>query len=100
MAGRTQLRRVPVPPHRMTPLKTSWIDITAPIVKHMKLQVRMNLKRKAVELKTSPHTTDPGALQKATDFIKAFLLGFELKDAIAVLRMDDLYVDSFETDDV
>ena len=24
----------------------------------------MNLKRKAVELKTSPHTSDPGALQK------------------------------------
>merc|ERR1711934_1200747 len=100
MAGRPQLRRVPVPAHRMTPLKKEWIDITTPIVKHMKLQVRMNLKRKAVELKTSPHTTEPGALQKAADFIKAFLLGFELKDAIAILRMDDLFVNSFELDDV
>eukprot|EP00658_Telonema_sp_P-2_P008932 TRINITY_DN13386_c0_g1_i14.p1 TRINITY_DN13386_c0_g1~~TRINITY_DN13386_c0_g1_i14.p1 ORF type:complete len:127 (+),score=30.23 TRINITY_DN13386_c0_g1_i14:118-498(+) len=27
-------------------------------------------------------------------------LGFEMKDAIAVIRMDDLYVDSFDLDDV
>jgi len=120
-AGRAQLRRVPVPAHRMSPLKKDWVDLTTPIVKHMKLQVRMNLKRKAVELKTSQHTTDPGALQKVAfaahfhttpsvcphtspwqgaDFIKAYLLGFALKDAIAILRMDDLYVDSFQLDDV
>jgi len=37
---------------------------------------------------------------QGADFIKAYLLGFELKDAIALLRMDDLYVDSFELDDV
>ena len=37
---------------------------------------------------------------QGADFIKAYLSGFELKDAIALLRMDDLYVDSFELDDV
>merc|ERR1712166_133846 len=99
-AGRTQLRRVSVPTHRMTPLKSQWIELTTPIVKHLKLQIRMNVKRKAVEIKTSPQTTDPGAIQKAADFVNAILLGFEMKDAIAVLRMDDLYVDSFDLDDV
>eukprot|EP00658_Telonema_sp_P-2_P008933 TRINITY_DN13386_c0_g1_i6.p1 TRINITY_DN13386_c0_g1~~TRINITY_DN13386_c0_g1_i6.p1 ORF type:complete len:251 (+),score=60.43 TRINITY_DN13386_c0_g1_i6:202-954(+) len=100
MAGRTQLRRVSVPTHRMNPLKNMWIEVTTPIVKHLKLQIRMNIKRKAVEIKTSPQTTNPGAIQKAADFIKAVLLGFEMKDAIAVIRMDDLYVDSFDLDDV
>ena len=71
-AGRVQLRRVPVPAHRMTPLKKDWIDITTPIVKHMKLQVRMNLKRKAVELKTSDKTTDPGAIQKVRKKINIY----------------------------
>eukprot|EP00656_Telonema_subtile_P056121 TRINITY_DN88_c0_g1_i2.p1 TRINITY_DN88_c0_g1~~TRINITY_DN88_c0_g1_i2.p1 ORF type:complete len:235 (+),score=48.87 TRINITY_DN88_c0_g1_i2:190-894(+) len=98
--GRTQLRRVSVPTHRMNPLKNLWIEITTPIVKHLKLQIRMNVKRKAVEIKTSPQTTNPGAIQKAADFVKAILLGFEMKDAIAVIRMDDLYVDSFDLDDV
>jgi len=98
--GRTQLRRVPVPSHRMTPLKTQWIELTTPIVKHLKLQIRMNVKRKAVELKTSAQTVDPGAIQKAADFVKAILLGFEMKDAIALIRMDDLYIDSFDLDDV
>lgn len=31
--------------------------------------------------------------------MKAFMLGFELKDAIALLRLEDLYVDSFEVKD-
>merc|ERR1740117_92374 len=85
--GRSQLRRVQVPSHRMTPLKNCWIELTTPIVKHLKLQIRMNVKRKAVEIKTSPQTVDPGAIQKAADFVKAILFGFEMKDAIAVIRM-------------
>eukprot|EP00968_Pinguiococcus_pyrenoidosus_P009494 scaffold736_cov254-Pinguiococcus_pyrenoidosus.AAC.18 len=30
----------------------------------------------------------------------AFLLGFEVQDAIALLRLDDLYIDSFQVQDV
>lgn len=94
-------RKVGVPPHRMTPLRNNWTKIYPPLVEHLKLQVRMNLKTKSVELRSHPrYTTDPGALQKGADFIKAFTLGFDLDDSIALLRLDDLYIETFEIKDV
>jgi len=95
-----ETRKIPIPPHRMTPLKTSWPKIYPPLVEHFKLQVRMNTKSRAVELRTSNHTTDTGALQKGEDFVKAFTLGFDVDDAIALLRLDDLYIETFEIKDV
>lgn len=53
----------------------------------------MNLKGKAVELRTSKHTLDDSAIQKGVDFVTAFCLGFEVDDAIALLRLDDLYIE-------
>lgn len=97
---RVETRKVPVPPHRMTPLKASWPKIYPPLVEHLKLQVRMNVKNRAVELRTSKFTTDSGALQKGEDFVKAFTLGFDVDDSIALLRLDDLYIQSFELKDV
>ncbi|KAL8680186.1 MAG: hypothetical protein Q9224_000165 [Gallowayella concinna] len=97
---RSETRKVLVPPHRMTPLKSSWAKIYPPLVEHLKLQVRMNVKAKAVELRTSKYTTDSGALQKGEDFVKAFTLGFDVDDAIALLRLDDLYIETFEIKDV
>lgn len=97
---RVETRKVPIPPHRMSPLKASWPKIYPPLVEHLKLQVRMNTKSRAVELRTSKHTTDSGALQKGEDFVKAFTLGFDVDDAIALLRMDDLYIETFEIKDV
>ena len=47
----------------------------------------MNTKSKAVELRTSNATTDTGALQKGEDFVRAFCLGFDVDDAIALLRL-------------
>ncbi|KAL3441140.1 Pre-rRNA-processing protein pno1 [Aspergillus insuetus] len=99
-AYRVESRKVPVPPHRMTPLKANWPKIYPPLVEHLKLQVRMNIKSRAVELRTSKFTTDTGALQKGEDFVKAFTLGFDIDDAIALLRLDDLYIRSFEIRDV
>ena len=97
---RVESRKVTIPPHRMTPLKSAWPKIYPPLVEHLKLQVRMNVKAKAVELRTSKHTIDTGALQKGEDFVRAFTLGFEVDDAIALLRLDDLYIETFEIKDV
>lgn len=99
-AVRIEERKIRIPPHRMTPLKTSWPKIYPPLVEHLHLQVRMNLAKKAVELRTCNSTTDPGALQKGADFITAFTLGFDVDDAIALLRLDDLYIETFEVKDV
>lgn len=95
-----QTRRIPVPPNRLTPLKSHWMEIYEPIVKHLKLQIRMNLRNKAVELKTSKATEDTSALQKGADFVKAFVLGFAVQDAVALIRLDDLYIETFEVRDI
>ena len=100
MKVKLESRKVTVPPHRMTPLKNTWMKIYPPLVEHLKLQVRMNLKTKTVELRTNKSTEDQGALQKGADFVKAFTLGFDVEDAIALLRLDDLYIETFEVKDV
>lgn len=93
-------RKIPIPPHRMTPLKTNWLKIYTPLVDQLKLQVRMNLKSKSVEIRTCPQTPDIGYIQKGADFLKAFTLGFSIDDAIALLRLEDLFIESFEVKDV
>ncbi|WFC97380.1 pre-rRNA-processing protein pno1 [Malassezia yamatoensis] len=97
---KSQLRKIPIPPHRMSPLKRDWPKIYTPLVEQANLMVRMNPRTRNVEIKTSKHTDDLGVLQKAADFVKAYALGFEADDALALLRLDDLYVDSFEMKDV
>ena len=47
------MRKIPVPSHRMTPLKQNWMQIYSPLVDHLKLQVRMNLHSRSVEVKVS-----------------------------------------------
>lgn len=98
--GGVQFRKVSVPPHRYTPLKKAWMEIYAPIYDHMKIDVRMNLKARKVELKTRPDTPDISHLQKCADFVHAFMLGFDVSDAVAFLRLDELYIESFEIKDV
>eukprot|EP01119_Soliformovum_irregulare_P023225 TRINITY_DN808_c0_g1_i1.p1 TRINITY_DN808_c0_g1~~TRINITY_DN808_c0_g1_i1.p1 ORF type:complete len:240 (+),score=74.97 TRINITY_DN808_c0_g1_i1:67-786(+) len=98
--GRSEYRKIPVPPHRISPLKQHWENIYTPIVTHLKLQIRMNTQAKAIEIRTSPHTEDIGALQRAADFVQAFCYGFNVEDAVALLRLDDLYIESFQVEDV
>ncbi|XP_057991831.1 uncharacterized protein LOC110664926 isoform X1 [Hevea brasiliensis] len=98
--GRVQFRKVSVPPHRYSPLKKAWMEIYTPIYEQMKIDIRMNLKARKVELKTRSDTPDVSNLQKCTDFVHAFMLGFDVIDAIALLRLDELYVESFEIKDV
>ncbi|CAK9321731.1 unnamed protein product [Citrullus colocynthis] len=98
--GRVQFRKVSVPPHRYSPLKKAWMEIYTPIYDQMKIDIRMNLKARKVELKTRADTPDISNLQKCADFVHAFMLGFDVIDAIALLRVDELYVESFEIKDV
>ncbi|KAL5732957.1 hypothetical protein ACOSQ2_032649 [Xanthoceras sorbifolium] len=98
--GRAQFRKVSVPPHRYSPLKKAWMDIYGPVYDQMKIDIRMNLKARRVELKTRVDTSDISNLQKCADFVHAFMLGFDVVDAVALLRLDELYVESFEIKDV
>lgn len=51
-------------------------------------------------MKTRHDTPDISNLQICADFVPAFMLGFDFCDAVALLRLDELYVESFEVKDV
>lgn len=97
---RSELRKISVPPHRYSSLKEAWMKIFTPMVEHMKLQIRFNMKARQVELRIGPETPDISNLQKGADFVKAFLCGFEVDDALALLRLEDLFIETFEIKDV
>jgi len=55
---KSEMRRIPIPPHRMSPLKKDWINIFGPLTEILGLQVRMNVQRKAVEIRVNaPEST-------------------------------------------
>ncbi|KAK2072394.1 hypothetical protein P8C59_006751 [Phyllachora maydis] len=97
---RSEIRKIPIPPHRVTPLKSQWSKVYSPLVEHCRLQVRFNIRTKSVELRTSKHTESTAAIQKGADFVQAFAYGFDVDDAIALLRMDSLYIQTFEIKDI
>ncbi|KAI3905364.1 hypothetical protein MKX01_040055 [Papaver californicum] len=78
----------PLKPHEMSEGKIKFRKVAVPA------------HPRKVELKTRSDKPDVSNLQKCADFIHAFMLGFEVIDAIALLRMDELYVDFFEIKDV
>lgn len=93
-----EIRKVTVPSHRLTPLKEHWLKIYTPVVEHLKLDIRFNIKSKNVEIRNPVIEDAIGSqhLQKAADFVKAFVYGFEVEDALALIRLDNLFVESFE----
>ena len=95
-----EYRRVLIPTNRLKPLKENWPIIIKALVEHMKIEVKMNTKTKCVEMRNSDKTKSPSALQKSEEFLKAFVTGFDLQDAIAMLRLEDLYMETFEVKDV
>ncbi|KAK3323907.1 hypothetical protein B0T19DRAFT_402184 [Cercophora scortea] len=100
---RAETRKIGIPPNRMSALKSNWTKasfIYPPLVDHCKLQVRMNTKEKRVELRSSKFTTSADSLQMGADFVSAFAMGFDIDDAIALLRLDSLYIQTFDIKDV
>ncbi|XP_027201237.2 RNA-binding protein pno1 [Dermatophagoides pteronyssinus] len=98
-----EYRRIQVPLNRYKSLKENWLKIFTPIVEHLKLQMRFNFHTKCVEIRTPPGLnidSDKCNIQKAADFIQAFILGFEIEDAVALIRLDELFIESFEIQDV
>lgn len=91
-----EVRRVAVPPHRMNALRADWEQVTTALTTQLELQVRMNLTRRCVEVRGS----DTTALQRAEEFLRALMAGFAVGDAVALLRVEGLYLDSFEVRDV
>lgn len=93
---------MPVPSHRLAPLKEHWLKIYTPVVEHLRLDIRFNVKSRNVEIRNPSPDDAIGSqhLQKAADFVKAFVYGFEVEDALALIRLDNLFVESFEVKDV
>jgi len=99
-ASSGEIRKIIIPRHRFSSLRSSWNKIVSPIVKHLNLQIRYNLKTHNVEIKCPNQAGSKTNLQKATDFINAFVLGFDVDDAVALIRLDHLFLESFEINDV
>lgn len=93
-----EIRKVFIPNHRITPVKKQWSNIVSPIVQNLALNIRYNPSSSCVEIKGTDIQSQ--LLQKAEDFVKAVSYGFEIQDAIVLLRLDDMFIDSFEIKDV
>ncbi|CAA9989443.1 small subunit rRNA processing KH domain protein, putative [Plasmodium knowlesi strain H] len=93
-----EMRILTIPKHRISSIKTNWMELIKPIVTHLKLEIRMVGDK--IQVRTCKLTEDKNNLQKSSDYIKAYLLGFTIEDSLALLRIDDLYIESFQVKDV
>lgn len=95
-----EIRSIPVPTRRIKALKEAWMKVYAPIVNQCRLQIRMNLAERVINIRTCQETLSPAAIQRGEEFLRAVTYGFSVEDALSVLRMDSVYVDCFEIEDV
>lgn len=95
-----QTRVVPVRPARMKSMKDEWMKIYTPVVEICKVQIRMNIRGRAVEMRTCEHTEDPSHLERSAQYIEAINAGFPVEDAIAVLKFSDVFLDHLEISEV
>ncbi|KAJ6218080.1 hypothetical protein RDWZM_009237 [Blomia tropicalis] len=95
-----EFRKIIVPPNRYGAIKQNWMKIFTPVVEHLNLQMRFNVPARCVEIRSCPETKDKSSIQKAADFIRAFILGFEVEDSLALIRLDEMFLETFEIKDV
>ncbi|OAG28790.1 RNA-binding protein PNO1 [Nematocida displodere] len=95
-----ETRSVPVPGRKLKLVKASWMKIYTPVVAQCKLQIRMNLSASSIDIRTCEETLSTVAIQRAEEFLRAIVCGFSVEDAISVLRIDSIYVDAFDVEDV
>lgn len=66
----------------------------------MRVLSRFNLQMRRVEIRCpEDQQVNPTYLQKAEDFVRAFSLGFDVDDAMALIRLDHIFLESFEVTD-
>uniref|UniRef100_A0A671X4F4 RNA-binding protein PNO1 n=1 Tax=Sparus aurata TaxID=8175 RepID=A0A671X4F4_SPAAU len=94
LRGPDEMRKIAVPAHRYTPLKENWLKIFTPIVENLQLQVRFNLKTRNVEIKVSFLNTSSRFLTRCNAHT------FSFQDALALIRLDELFLESFDVTDV
>ncbi|SBT80248.1 pre-rRNA-processing protein PNO1, putative [Plasmodium malariae] len=93
-----EMRIITIPRKRMGAVRSNWLELIKPVVTNLKLEIRMN--KDKIEVRTCSLTEDKNTLQKASDYIKAYLIGFSIEDSLALLRIDDLYIETFQIKDV
>lgn len=100
MEKSVQTRSVAIHPGRVRSIKEDWMKIYTPIVELGKVQIRMNPRKKTVEMRTCEHTEDPSYLEKSVQFVEAINIGFPIEDAISILKFNDVFLDHFEMSEV
>ena len=49
-----------------------------------------------VEMRTCEQTIDAGAIERGSEFVKAVTIGFSVKDSLSLLRLDNIFLKSFD----
>lgn len=95
-----QSRSIEIPAYKMSFFKTEWLKIYTPIVELSKLQVRMNIFKKRIDIRTCESTEDVSFVNRTEQFIKALCIGFNVEDAKAILKFPDVFLDHFNIHEV
>lgn len=102
-SSKSNYRSIRVPGHRMIHVRNLWSEMCDPIVSKLQLQIRMNSRKNLIELRTTSSATiacNQNGIQSGADFVRAVVLGFEIRDAIALIRLSDIYLSSFDIRDI
>ena len=74
---KSEIRRIPMPPHRMTPIKKDWLNIFGPLTEILGLQVRMNVHRRCVEIRVCFYLPKSEKPSKISNYIYIYILDLE-----------------------